>query len=82
VAHLKLVIVYTTVIVISASSMYSCTLILVSSCCQHYTSADTCLSAFKAPLDPTTALGGFSGNNYSEVKYSSVTCTFEYLLIL
>lgn len=25
------------------------------------------MSAFKAPLDPSTALGGFSGNNYSEV---------------
>lgn len=80
VAHLKLAIVYTTVIVISASCMF--TLIPVSSCCQHYTSADTCLSAFKAPLDPSTALGGFSGNNYSKVKYSSVTYIFEYILIL
>jgi hypothetical protein len=29
------------------------------------------MSAFKAPLDPSTALGGFPGNNYSEVIYSS-----------
>ena len=34
---------------------------------QHYTSADTCLSAFKGPLDPSVVLGGFSGNNFSEV---------------
>lgn len=30
------------------------------------------MSAFKAPLDPSTALGGFPGNNYSEVIYSSL----------
>ncbi|KAG6712155.1 hypothetical protein I3842_05G089900 [Carya illinoinensis] len=40
---------------------------------KHYTSADTCLSAFKAPLDPSTALGGFSGNNYSEASAFVVT---------
>ncbi|KAL8523692.1 hypothetical protein ACS0TY_013599 [Phlomoides rotata] len=40
---------------------------------QHYTSADTCASAFKAPLDPSTALGGFSGNNYSEASSFIVT---------
>lgn len=34
---------------------------------QHFTSAESCMSAFKAPLDPSTALGGFSGNNYMEV---------------
>ncbi|RZR93366.1 hypothetical protein BHM03_00021856, partial [Ensete ventricosum] len=34
---------------------------------QHFSSAENCLSAFRAPLDPSTALGGFSGNNYSEV---------------
>lgn len=34
---------------------------------QHYTSAETCLSAFQAPVDPSTALGGFSGSDYSEV---------------
>ncbi|KAF8013214.1 hypothetical protein BT93_I1169 [Corymbia citriodora subsp. variegata] len=42
-------------------------------CFQHYTSADTCLSAFKAPLDPSTALGGFSGNNYIEASAFVVT---------
>ncbi|KAK9271226.1 hypothetical protein L1049_026816 [Liquidambar formosana] len=42
-------------------------------CFQHYTSADKCMSAFKAPLDPSTALGGFSGNNYSEASAFIVT---------
>ncbi|PON66253.1 Niemann-Pick C type protein [Parasponia andersonii] len=42
-------------------------------CFQHYSSADTCLSAFKAPLDPSTALGGFPGNNYSEASAFVVT---------
>ncbi|CBI40718.3 unnamed protein product, partial [Vitis vinifera] len=45
----------------------------VEYCFQHYTSADTCMSAFKAPLDPSTALGGFSGNNYSEASAFIVT---------
>ncbi|XAR61542.1 hypothetical protein NMG60_11015995 [Bertholletia excelsa] len=45
----------------------------VEYCFQHYTSADTCLSAFKAPLDPSTALGGFSGNNYSEASAFVIT---------
>ncbi|XP_019052018.1 PREDICTED: Niemann-Pick C1 protein-like [Nelumbo nucifera] len=45
----------------------------VEYCFQHYTSADTCMSAFKAPLDPSTALGGFSGNNYSEASAFVVT---------
>ncbi|KAF9686608.1 hypothetical protein SADUNF_Sadunf02G0006900 [Salix dunnii] len=45
----------------------------VNYCLQHYTSADTCRSAFKAPLDPSTALGGFSGNNYSEASAFIVT---------
>jgi len=30
------------------------------------------LSAFKGPLDPTTALGGFSGNSFSEVVFFSL----------
>lgn len=34
---------------------------------QHYTSAESCMSAFKAPVDPSTVLGGFSGSNYTEV---------------
>ncbi|CAL5321544.1 unnamed protein product [Camellia sinensis] len=33
----------------------------------------TCMSAFKAPLDPSTVLGGFSGNNYSEASAFVVT---------
>ncbi|KAI3459954.1 hypothetical protein Pfo_016617 [Paulownia fortunei] len=45
----------------------------VEYCFQHYTSADMCMSAFKAPLDPSTALGGFSGNNYSEASAFIVT---------
>ncbi|KAH9654814.1 SSD domain-containing protein [Citrus sinensis] len=40
---------------------------------QHYASSDTCLSAFKAPLDPSTVLGGFSGNNYSEASAFIIT---------
>lgn len=39
---------------------------------QHFSSAATCLSAFQAPIDPSTALGGFSGNNYSEVYTLSI----------
>ncbi|MCI22969.1 Niemann-Pick C1 protein, partial [Trifolium medium] len=39
----------------------------------HYTSTETCFSAFKAPLEPTTALGGFSGNNYSEASAFIIT---------
>ncbi|CAN1315555.1 NPC intracellular cholesterol transporter 1 [Linum perenne] len=42
-------------------------------CLQHYTSAADCRSAFKAPLDPNTALGGFSGNNYSEASAFLIT---------
>ncbi|PSS21814.1 Niemann-Pick C1 protein [Actinidia chinensis var. chinensis] len=42
-------------------------------CFQHYTSAETCMSAFKAPLDPSTVLGGFSGSNYSEASAFIVT---------
>ncbi|KAJ8618328.1 hypothetical protein MRB53_014514 [Persea americana] len=42
-------------------------------CFQHYTSAETCLSAFQAPIDPSTALGGFSGGNYSEASAFVVT---------
>ncbi|XP_022747647.1 Niemann-Pick C1 protein-like isoform X2 [Durio zibethinus] len=45
----------------------------VKYCFQHYTSADSCMSAFKAPLDPSTVLGGFSGSNYSEASAFIVT---------
>uniref|UniRef100_A0A2N9H7B2 SSD domain-containing protein n=1 Tax=Fagus sylvatica TaxID=28930 RepID=A0A2N9H7B2_FAGSY len=40
---------------------------------QQYSSAEKCMSAFKAPLDPSTALGGFPGNNYSEASAFIVT---------
>ncbi|XP_070671460.1 uncharacterized protein [Malus domestica] len=40
----------------------------IQSVLQHYSSADTCMSAFKGPLDPSTALGSFSGKNYSEAS--------------
>ncbi|XP_068639984.1 uncharacterized protein [Aristolochia californica] len=42
-------------------------------CFQHYTSAETCLSAFKAPVDPSTALGGFGGSNYSQASTFVIT---------
>ncbi|XP_073112906.1 uncharacterized protein [Elaeis guineensis] len=42
-------------------------------CFQHYSSAETCLSAFQAPLDPATALGGFTGSNYSEASAFVIT---------
>lgn len=42
-------------------------------CFQHYTTADTCLSAFEGPLDPSTALGGYPGNNYSEASAFVIT---------
>ncbi|XP_065847366.1 uncharacterized protein [Euphorbia lathyris] len=45
----------------------------VNYCLQHYTSADKCMSAFKGPLEPSTALGGFSGSNYSEASAFLVT---------
>ncbi|CAA0807018.1 Patched family protein [Striga hermonthica] len=42
-------------------------------CFQHFSSAETCASAFKAPLDPSTAVGGFPGNNYLEASAFVVT---------
>ncbi|KAL5713817.1 NPC intracellular cholesterol transporter 1 [Ranunculus cassubicifolius] len=42
-------------------------------CFQHFTSAAACMSAFQAPLDPNTALGGFSGNNFSEASAFIIT---------
>ncbi|KAK9740157.1 hypothetical protein RND81_03G015700 [Saponaria officinalis] len=45
----------------------------VDYCFQHYTSTESCLSAFKAPLDPSTALGGYSGNNYSQASAFIIT---------
>ncbi|CAL9782679.1 unnamed protein product [Musa acuminata subsp. burmannicoides] len=45
----------------------------VQYCFQHFSSAEKCLSAFQAPLDPSTALGGFSGSNYSEALAFVIT---------
>ncbi|KAH7518258.1 hypothetical protein FEM48_Zijuj09G0152400 [Ziziphus jujuba var. spinosa] len=39
----------------------------------HYSTAETCMSASKAPLEPVTALGGFSGSNYSEASAFIIT---------
>ncbi|GJS24631.1 hypothetical protein Tco_0453263 [Tanacetum coccineum] len=40
---------------------------------EHYSFDENCMSAFKGPLDPSTALGGFSGNNYSEASALIIT---------
>ncbi|RDX72810.1 Niemann-Pick C1 protein, partial [Mucuna pruriens] len=42
-------------------------------CFEHYSSADQCMSAFKAPLDPSTVLGGFYGNDFSGASAFIVT---------
>lgn len=42
-------------------------------CFLHYTTAETCLTAYGAPLDPSAALGGYSGSNYSEASAFVVT---------
>ncbi|KAK7351808.1 hypothetical protein VNO77_11517 [Canavalia gladiata] len=42
-------------------------------CFEQYSSADQCMSAFKAPLDPSTVLGGYSGNDYSGASAFIVT---------
>ncbi|KAG0501372.1 hypothetical protein HPP92_001444, partial [Vanilla planifolia] len=42
-------------------------------CFEHYSSEETCRSAFQAPVDPSTVLGGFSGNNYSEASAFIIT---------
>ncbi|GMH16328.1 hypothetical protein Nepgr_018169 [Nepenthes gracilis] len=42
-------------------------------CFQHYTSTEACMGAFKAPLDPSTVLGGFSGNNFSQASAFVIT---------
>ncbi|KAH7664268.1 Protein patched/dispatched protein [Dioscorea alata] len=42
-------------------------------CFEHYSSGQTCLSAFQAPLDPSTVLGGFSEHNYSEASAFVIT---------
>ncbi|KAM7253416.1 hypothetical protein ACFE04_026034 [Oxalis oulophora] len=45
----------------------------VKYCFQQFSSSENCLSASKAPLDPSTALGGFSGNNYTEASAFIIT---------
>ncbi|CAI8600204.1 unnamed protein product [Vicia faba] len=45
----------------------------LSYCFEHYSSADQCMSAFKGPLDPSTVLGGFSGNDYSGASAFIIT---------
>lgn len=42
------------------------------------------MGASKAPLDPLTALGGFSGNNYSEVNYSPLAqgCFYVFIMVI
>ncbi|KAI3843417.1 hypothetical protein MKX03_024311 [Papaver bracteatum] len=37
-------------------------------CFQQFSSVQNCLSAFQGPLDPSTALGGFSGKKYTEAS--------------
>jgi len=49
-------------VVMVASKYLSCIL-------QHYTSEETCLSTFQSPIDPGTILGGFPGNNFTEVMF-------------
>ncbi|KAL0904906.1 hypothetical protein M5K25_027069 [Dendrobium thyrsiflorum] len=42
-------------------------------CFEHFSSEETCRSAFQAPLDPGTVLGGFSGSNYSDASAFIIT---------
>ncbi|KAG0593289.1 hypothetical protein KC19_1G318700 [Ceratodon purpureus] len=42
-------------------------------CFEHFSSSEACLSAFGGPVDPTTILGGFSGNNYTQATALVVT---------
>ncbi|KAF0891217.1 hypothetical protein E2562_009398 [Oryza meyeriana var. granulata] len=42
-------------------------------CFQHYTSEETCLSIFQSPIDPSTILGGFPGNNFTEASAFVIT---------
>eukprot|EP00252_Welwitschia_mirabilis_P020709 TRINITY_DN5121_c0_g1_i1.p1 TRINITY_DN5121_c0_g1~~TRINITY_DN5121_c0_g1_i1.p1 ORF type:complete len:1312 (-),score=235.79 TRINITY_DN5121_c0_g1_i1:193-4128(-) len=42
-------------------------------CFQHYTSSEPCLSAYKAPVNPNTILGGYTGNNYSQATAFVIT---------
>jgi hypothetical protein len=40
---------------------------------QHYTTEETCLSTFQSPIDPSTILGGFPGNNFTEASAFVIT---------
>uniref|UniRef100_A0A0E0H4D9 SSD domain-containing protein n=1 Tax=Oryza nivara TaxID=4536 RepID=A0A0E0H4D9_ORYNI len=42
-------------------------------CFQHYTTEETCLSTFQSPIDPSTILGGFPGNNFTEASAFVIT---------
>jgi len=47
----------------------------LSSIFQHHTSEETWLSTFHSPINPSTILGGFQGNNFTEVYYETVEPT-------
>ncbi|KAL6652221.1 hypothetical protein ACP70R_011146 [Stipagrostis hirtigluma subsp. patula] len=42
-------------------------------CFQHYTSEETCLSTFQSPIDPSTILGGFPGNDFTAASAFVIT---------
>lgn len=42
-------------------------------CFEHFSSSEPCLSAYQAPVDPSTVLGGFTGTNYSQATAFVVT---------
>ncbi|XP_006652645.2 NPC intracellular cholesterol transporter 1-like [Oryza brachyantha] len=42
-------------------------------CFQHYTSEEKCLSTFQSPIDPSTILGGFAGNNFTQASAFVIT---------
>lgn len=42
-------------------------------CFEHFSSSEPCLSAYQAPVDPSTVLGGFTGTNYSQATALVVT---------
>ncbi|KAH7388448.1 hypothetical protein KP509_16G076200 [Ceratopteris richardii] len=42
-------------------------------CFEHFSSSEACLSAYQAPVDPSTVLGGFTGSNYSQATAFVVT---------
>ncbi|XP_024537549.1 NPC intracellular cholesterol transporter 1 isoform X1 [Selaginella moellendorffii] len=42
-------------------------------CFDHYSSSENCLSAYQSPVDPSTAVGGFEGTNYTQATAFVVT---------